>query len=427
MRIVPFLTAILVVVFLYFLVVEREALFEFAGLNSEDTTEEVESSGAEVTPDPEIVDENAVAVIVRKSTAQTIDSAVVVRGETRAARQVELRSETSGQVVSTPLRKGAFVSTGQIMCEIDKGTREVSLADAIARLADAKSKIPETEARIPESVARLQEATSRLQEAEINKNAAEKLFEGGFASESRVASAVASVRSAEAGISSAEAGLKSAKAGLDSIQASIQSAEAGVAAAENEIAKLTLRAPFDGLLESDTAELGSLMQPGSLCGTIIQLDPIKVVGFIPEADVNRVSEGVRAAAQMIDGSQVFGTVDFLSRSADQTTRTFLVEISVANADLKLRDGQTADILIESDGAQAHLIPQSALTLNNAGDLGVRVVEAEKSLFMPVSILRDTAKGVWIDGLPDQADIILVGQEYTIDGTPVRANYEELEQ
>jgi len=414
-------------VFLYFLVVEREALFEFAGLNSDESVADASDAAPKDAQDDTNPDEKAVAVIVRKSEAQTIDSAVVVRGETQAARQVELRSETSGQVVSAPLRKGAFVETGQIMCEIDKGTREVSLADAEARLADAKSKIPETEARIPESVARLQEATSRLQEAEINKNAAEKLFEGGFASESRVASAVAAVRSAVAGISSAEAGLKSAKAGLDSIQASIQSAEAGVAAALNEIAKLTIRAPFGGLLESDTAELGSLMQPGSLCGTIIQLDPIKVTGFIPEADVNRVTEGVRAAAQMIDGTQVFGTVDFLSRSADPKTRTFLVEIRVPNADLKLRDGQTADILIEADGAQAHLIPQSALTLNDNGDLGVRVVSNGAALFTPVTILRDTSKGVWVGGLPFAADIILVGQEYTSDGTPVLAHYEELEQ
>ena len=169
------------------------------------------------------------------------------------------------------------------------------------------------------------------------------------------------------------------------------------------------------------------MQPGSLCGTIIQLDPIKVTGFIPEADVNRVTEGVRAAAQMIDGTQVFGTVDFLSRSADPKTRTFLVEIRVPNADLKLRDGQTADILIEADGAQAHLIPQSALTLNDNGDLGVRVVSNGAALFTPVTILRDTSKGVWVGGLPFAADIILVGQEYTSDGTPVLAHYEELEQ
>merc|ERR1711916_108538 len=229
-------------------------------------------------------------------------------------------------------------------------------------------------------------------------------FEGGFASETRVANALAGVRSAEGG-------LKSARSGLENIQASILSAEAAVASARQEIEKLAIHAPFEGILESDTAEIGSLMQPGSLCGTIIQLDPIIIAGFVPEAEVNRITEGVRAGARMVDGTTIQGQVSFLSRSADQTTRTFLVEIEAPNADLKIRDGQTADILIEADGALAHLLPQSSLTLNDAGTLGVRIVAADGTAqFTPVRILRDTSQGVWLGGLPPVANVILVGQE-----------------
>ncbi len=424
MKLVPFLTAVVVTVFLYFLVIEREAFFEFAGLSSGADEQTEEAPAIKTTS--EVSEEVAVvSVIARKSEAQTIDSAVVLRGETRAVRQVELRSETSGQIVSTPLRKGSFVEAGQVMCEIDLGTREVSLADANARLAETRARIPETEARIPEAEARIEEAKSRLDEARINLNAAEKLAEGGFASETRVANALAGVRSAEAAVIGAEAGRKSALSGMENIHAAIQSAEAGVASAKQEIAKLTIHAPFKGILESDTAEIGSLMQPGSLCGTIIQLDPIIVAGFVPEAEVNRITEGVRAGAQMIDGTTVQGTVSFLSRSADVKTRTFLVEIEVPNPDLKIRDGQTADILIESEGVLAHLLPQSALTLNNDGALGVRVVSADGTAkFSAVRLLRDTVHGVWLGGLPSEADVILVGQEYVIDGSPVLANYEE---
>lgn len=427
MKLVPFITAIVVAVFLYFLVIEREAFFEFAGLNGSE--EPAAEEMAEETADESVQEAPAiVSVIARRSEAQTIDSAVILRGETRAARQVELRSETSGQIVSDPLRKGSFIEAGQLMCEIDLGTREISLAEAEARLAETRARIPETEARIPEAEARIEEAKSRLNEAQINLNAAEKLAEGGFASETRVANALAGVRSAEAGVISAEAGLKSAVSGLENIQASIQSAEASVASAKREIDKLTIRAPFKGILESDTAEIGSLMQPGSLCGTIIQLDPIIVAGFVPEAEVNRIKEGVRAGARMIDGTAVQGTVSFLSRSADQTTRTFLVEIEVPNADLKLRDGQTADILIEADGAMAHLLPQSALTLNDEGTLGVRIVASDGTAqFTPVRLLRDSAQGVWLGGLPAVTNVILVGQEYVIDGVPVLANYEEVAQ
>ena len=131
-----------------------------------------------------------------------------------------------------------------------------------------------------------------------------------------------------------------------------------------------MKAPFSGILETDTAELGTLLQPGALCAKIIQLDPIKVVGFVPETELNRVNKGSIAKANLINGQEITGEVSFISRSADQTTRTFRVEIEADNKDLSISKGQTAEILIASDGTQAHLLPQSALTLNDDGALGV---------------------------------------------------------
>jgi multidrug efflux system membrane fusion protein len=43
------------------------------------------------------------------------------------------------------------------------------------------------------------------------------------------------------------------------------------------------------------------------------------------------------------------------------------------------------------------------------------------------MIRDTATGVWLTGLPETADVITVGQEFVTDGVPVRVTYEELTQ
>ena len=126
------------------------------------------------------------------------------------------------------------------------------------------------------------------------------------------------------------AGIQSAKSGVESAKAGIQSAEAGVAAANKEIERLEIRAPFAGLLESDAAELGSLLQPGGLCATIIQLDPIKLVGFVPETDVDKVKLGAPAGARLATDRTTSGTVSFLGRTADPNTRTFRVEVQVPN-------------------------------------------------------------------------------------------------
>ena len=402
MRLFPILTAILVSAFLYTLVIERESLMAFAqgGAVSSDVAGE---EAADKTP--------RVGVVAVKSTASDIANAIILRGQTEAARQVDVRAETSGLVISDPLRKGAFVEAGTILCQLDLGTRNASLAEARAALAGAQARLPETQARVVE-------ARARVTEAQINLNAARKLGQDGFASDTRVASS-------EAAAESAEAGLQAAISGVASAASSIESAEAAIAAVEQDIERLQISAPFDGLLETDAAELGSLLQPGSACATIIQLDPIKLVGFAPETEVNKLEVGAVAGALLASGDEVTGRVTFLSRSADPTTRTFRVEVQVPNSDLSIRDGQTAEILVQAAGTAAHMLPQSALTLNDQGALGVRIVDQDNIVtFNPVTLLRDTADGVWLAGLPDQAEVIVVGQEFVTDGVAVDVTYRE---
>ena len=409
MRLFSILAAIAAALFVYAFVFERDRFRAAVGAPPIQTEAPADASAAPGEAEDAGDGDEAVRVVAMRSQAKMIDNAVIVRGQTEAQRQVDVRAETSGRIVSDPLRKGAFVEAGELLCQLDPGTRRAALAEAQARRAEARTRIPEAEAR-------LAEAQARLAEAEINDTAASRLSESGFASDTRVAST-------RAAVSAGKAAVEAAKSGLDAARTGITSADAAVAAAEEELARLEIDAPFAGLLESDTAELGSLLQPGSLCGSVIQLDPIKLVGFVPETEVDRIETGALARARTVSGAEVTGNVTFLSRSADSETRTFRVEVTVPNPDLALRDGQTAQIAIASDGTSAHLLPQSALTLNEAGVLGVRIVEGERAGFVPLTLLRDTAEGIWVSGLPDSVDVIVIGQEYVIEGVPVAASYQ----
>ena len=71
-----------------------------------------------------------------------------------------------------------------------------------------------------------------------------------------------------------------------------------------------------------------------------------------------------------------------------------------------------------------LLPQSALTLDDDGRLGVRTVSDGRAAFVPVSVVRDTTDGVWVSGLDATAEIIVVGQEYVTDGVPVAPTLRE---
>ncbi len=413
MRIVSIITALVVMVALYFLILQRDTVLSFARGDNPDEPAVADAKQTETDAKP-ADGIKRVSVVAMHSKARPVAGAVLVRGRTEAARQVDVRAETSGTVISKPLRKGAMIDENATLCGIDPGTREANLAETVARLAEAKARLPEAEAR-------LAEAESRLVEAEINDRVASQLKEDGFASQTRVAATTASV-------SSAKASVQSAKSGLDSAQSGISAAEAAVAASKKEIERLTITAPFGGLLETDSAELGEFLQPGAVCATIIQLNPIKLVGFVPEVDVDKISIGSPVHARMTSGLEVEGIVTFLSRSADENTRTFRVEAEVDNTDLSIRDGQTSEIRISSSDAVAHLLPQSSLTLNNDGTIGVRLVDANsEAQFVPITVLRDTVDGIWASGLSEMADIIIVGQEFVTDGVPVAPTFRELGQ
>ncbi len=359
MRIFSILTALAIMAFMYAFIMEREALMALA-------------SGAAVTPEDEaelgaVEPARVMRVVAQHSVAQPVESAVTLRGRTEAARRVQVRAETSGLVVSEPLPRGSEVAAGDPLCELSGGVRSAQLAEARARLA----------------------------EAEVNLNAAERLSDEGFASQTRVLSA----------------------------RAATQSAQAAVDAAVEELARLVMHAPFDGILESDTAEMGSLLQPGAVCATLIKLDPIRLVGFVSERQVDRLEVGALAGGRLASGREVMGNVSFISRAADPETRTFRVEVTVANEDNAIREGQSAEMLIQSEGAVGHLLPGSALTLADDGVLGIRAVDdAGRVTFLPATMLRDAAEGIWLGGLPDVVDAIVVGQEFVREGVEVEVTW-----
>ena len=360
MRITPLLTAALVCGFIYMLVLERDALFAFSGVENE--------APVQVMVKESIEDRPPVSVVALKSNAKSVKRGIVLRGQTAAFRLLDVKAETNGAVISPPLRAGTMVGKGELLCKLDAGTKKASLDEAKARLA----------------------------EAQANNNVAAALVEKGYASET---TAIARV-------------------------AQLQAAQAAVERAETDMDHLEIHAPFSGILETDTAEYGALMQTGATCARILELNPIKLVGYATEQQVQRIAVGGAAGARLISGETISGKLTFISRSADPLTRTFKVEVTVPNDSLSVRDGSTAEIYIGLSGEKGHLLPQSALTLNDEGILGVRIVDDETAKFTPITIVNETAKGVWVVGLKDKVDVIVVGQEYVISGRRIEVTYRE---
>ena len=365
-----------------------------AYLNTQDVIIEETNEISPEIKEKKINKQKAVSVLVQKSNEQEVTNGILLRGQTEAFKSVQVKAETSGSVISQPIRKGTFVKNGELLCELEVGTKSDVLSEAKVALALS----------LDELDASIHQYELRVQAAERQKS----LLKRGVGTE-------AAVEAAELSASSAETQSLSKRQAVANVEARINRAT-------TELNNTKIIAPFDGLLESDTAEYGDFMQTGAPCGTLLALNPIKLIGYATETQVSKIEVNTTAGARLISGDTVSGTVSFISRSADPTTRTFLVETTVPNENYEIREGSTADIYISLAGAKGHLLPQSSLTLNSSGVLGVRIALDDKAKFIPINIIRDAEEGVWVTGLPDTVDVIIVGQEYVTDNSNIKVSY-----
>ncbi len=304
-------------------------------------------------------------VRVRTQKSEEVVRTIIVNGETAPARIVRISAETDGRVSSIGAERGANVGKDGLLVRLDERDRK-------ARLAQAQATVKQREVEY--------EGRLRLQ------------------SESYVS----------------EAQLQEAIAQLEAARAELRRAEL-------DLDYMTVRAPFDGALQSRDVEVGDFVSVGDPIATFVDNRKIIVAADVSEFDARYVQVGQAAEARLATGEIVRGEIRYVAPVADASTRTFAVELEVDNRDGALRAGGTAELLIPAEVVNAHRVSPSLLTLDDAGNVGLKIINGQGEVeFVVADIALSSSNGVWLTGLPETATIITVGQGFVSTGTIVDA-------
>jgi multidrug efflux system membrane fusion protein len=302
-------------------------------------------------------------VQVQRLAAVHRDAFVTVRGRTEALHSVDVKAEVDGVVDALHFEKGDFVKAGQVLCEL-------KVNDRAAKADQARAQVAETEQKYNANVA---------------------LAKDGYLAKTLLA--------------------ESATA--------LESARANERTSELDLQHTEIRAPFDGLVDDRYVNVGDLMKNGDKCALLVAPEPFLAIGMVSEHDVGSIRVGYPATATLVSGETVQGHVRFIADRADTTTRTFRLEVELPNPQAKLRDGVSADIRIPVRNVTATKISSGILVLDDNGVVGVRTVTSGIVRFKPVQIVSDGPDGMWVSGLPDDATVITVGQEFVSEGSRVK--------
>jgi multidrug efflux system membrane fusion protein len=142
---------------------------------------------------------------------------------------------------------------------------------------------------------------------------------------------------------------------------------------------------------------------------------------VAERQLAGIKVGAVAEVRLVTGERTSGKVRFVAKTASLTTRTYRVEIELPNADGSIPDGITAEVLVPLAPVLATRVPRSAVTFSSAGNLGLRVVDANDTVeFVPVGVIEDEQSLMWVTGLADRSRVIVQGQDFVREGQTVDA-------
>ncbi len=301
--------------------------------------------------------------VVTDSSLQDREVYISTSGRIRAKNKFLFTSQVNGKVIKIAATRGASFKKGGVILKIDERDK-----------ADI-----------------LENAKIKLKQAKLLMNSSSMLYEKGYGSES-------DLLKAKAAVSNSEAEFKRATLDLENCE---------------------LRAPYNGYVENIYASLGQDVNQGQqLCDFVSNYDVVVDV-TIPIHKVGLLKEGADAIITLENGEKLIGIISSKGKVIDDKTSSVLIEVSLVGGNIF--SGQAAYVSLAAGTIPLHKLPQSSLTLDENGTMGIKVLTDGIVCFKNIRIMDENYDAIFVDGLDKYEKVITVGHQYAQIGTKVASS------
>ncbi len=307
----------------------------------------------------------AIAVEVAKVKASDFSDEASAVGNLKSGESVVLRPETPGRVATINFRDGTIVSKGTVLVELDAAIQAAELQQARANLALARSN------------------HQRNQELLLKK----------FLSQQA----------------------------LDNSAAALKVQEATVQLAEAKLAKMQIKAPFNGMVGLRNVSVGDYVKEGQDLINIEDIGTLRVDFKLPESYLGRVSKGqtVEVTSDALPGQHFTAVLDAVDPMVDQGGRAISSRARLDNVAGKLRPGLFVRVrLLFGERQNVLMAPEQAI-VPGAQPAVFKVTDGKATLVKVRLGVRRAAQVEVLEGLLEGDVIVTAGQLKLRDGVAVR--------
>lgn len=195
--------------------------------------------------------------------------------------------------------------------------------------------------------------------------------------------------------------------GFQSAKASYDAAKSALELARQRQSMYAVKAPFSGRVGVVRVSKGQTLNPTSeildLSGTSNDI----FTGYISSNWAKRIHVGDTFSGRTVDGSVLRGAISGISSVPEQQIPVYRIQ-GALTSDTGVNSGEAASVSIALRPQKAHKIAASFLTIDDAGDLGVKILEKGIVAFKHVAILNENLRQLWVSGLPNKVILLTYG-------------------
>jgi RND family efflux transporter MFP subunit len=319
-----------------------------------------------------------------------LERTTVALGSLAAFDQATISVKVPGRLRSITVDLGSLVQRGQLIAQIEPQDYQLRVQQAEAAVAQARVRLglPTTGTNDnidQEQTSLVRQASVLADEARANRDRLASLLEQGITPRAQVDTAEASYKVALSRLEDAREEIHNRRAVLAQRRSELE-------IARQQLADVSVHAPFDGAIQEKRASVGEYLAAGAPLATIVRMDPLRLRAEVPEREVPnvRVGQTVRVTTEG-DPNVYTGRIARLSPTITPQNRMLMVEAEVKNTNGALRPGSFARAEIVTDDRGMSLTVPTRSIISFAGVEKIIVVKDGKAVEKPITTRRRTTE------------------------------------
>jgi membrane fusion protein (multidrug efflux system) len=380
----------------------------------------------------------AVAQVVQKDVPIYSEWVGTLDGSVNA----DIKAEVSGYLVKQEYTEGSFVSSGQLLFQIDPRPFRAALEQAEGQLAQAQGQLEQARAQLAQAEAQVAVAQANQGRVQLDVDRYKPLAEQQAITQQDLDNATQNNIAAKAQLQAAKAQVETARAQITAATAAVQANKAAADTARINLGFTRLVSPIDGIPGIAQLQVGALVGPTSPpITTVSTINPIKVYFTASEQEYLEyrrrfpTTEKVQANNQRLELELILadgtpyphkGKFYFADRAVDVRTGAIRLAGLFPNPDNVLRPGQYGKVRTSTQTRQAALLVPQQAVIDLQGTHQLAVVDDANKVSIRAVKLGETVGRDWIvhEGVQPGERVIIDGLQKVRQGSVVNPQSSE---